>query len=157
MFLAMFCLCLFQRLEPGLLCTQVLIFPGRKAQSKIKNIFLIRSANLDKSVFYDIFPLMLPVLFARCLLLVSSTLPPPTPPPDAHAPVLRSPNSTVTWQRGPSWTQHQPCCHGNGSHTRRHAIHIGFLEAGATCTTKATCVFVSHSVQQHPIKKQRSD
>lgn len=51
-------------------------------------------------------------------VLVSSTLPftPPLPPPslpDAHTPLLHSHNSAVTWQRGPSWTQHQPRCHGN--------------------------------------------
>lgn len=62
----------------------------------------------------------LPVFVARSLCRSPRILDAPftlSPPPNAHAPLLHSHNSAVTWQRGPSWTQHQPRCHGNGTHS----------------------------------------
>lgn len=88
-------------------------------------------------------------------VLVSSALPPPsspTTPPNAHAPLLRSHNSAVTWQRGPSWTRHQPRCHGNTTHTRRHGKHVGFSRS-QSYTHNKTHMCIQLWVLQHPSKR----
>lgn len=92
------------------------------AGSGEKHVIFQSTAQIDLCcVFFFFYPQrgfqsLLLALFVE--VLVSSTLPftPPLPRPslpDAHTPLLHSHNSAVTWQRGPSWTQHQPRCHGN--------------------------------------------
>lgn len=114
---------------------------------------------------------MFPSLFVE--VLVSSTfpftLPPHHPPlPDAHTPLLsRSHNSAVTWQRAPSWTQHQPRYHGNWRHDTDVVNMSGLLkrererkkewegkkgDGGGVGNVKPRM----HSVLQRPMRRRRA-
>lgn len=57
---------------------------------------------------------------------------PPSAPRRPHSSPLpyRSHNSAVTWQRAPSWTQHQPRCHGNWRHDTDVVNMSGLLKWG---------------------------
>lgn len=128
------------------------------AQREMKNILFFNFGALTQkhAFFLSFLPseIFSPSCFQPLLLaafvevLVSSALPSPSPPPNAHALLLHSHNSAVTWQRGPSWTQHQPCCHGNRMHTCRHGKHVGFFGSRRYMHIKKTPY--KYSVLKHP-------
>lgn len=117
----------------------MLPFPGSKNASCLqRGITVLSSGRRADFLFFFISELSeLPLdfiyffFFCRSLsvgVLVSPASPSTLLPPDAHAPLLHSHNSAVTWQHGPSWTRHQPRCPGNRTHD---AVTVNTLAGGS--------------------------